>query len=79
MSAVYRFNANKIDSSFLEEIKQKFAGQNIKIVVSELDETEYLLSSEANKVKLITAIENIKNRQNLIEVSLEDLLSAGES
>ncbi len=79
MSAVYRFNANKIDGSFLEEIKEKFAGKNIKIVVSELDETEYLLSSETNKVKLITAIENIKNRQNLIEVSLEDLLSAGES
>lgn len=79
MSAVYRFNANKIDGSFLEEIKHKFACQNIKIVVSELDKTEYLLSSEANKIKLITAIENIKNRQNLIEMSLEDLLSAGES
>jgi hypothetical protein len=48
MSAVYRFNANKIDRGFLDKIKEKFAGKNIKIIVSELDETEYLLSSEAN-------------------------------
>ncbi|MCT7957673.1 hypothetical protein [Laspinema palackyanum] len=74
MSVIYRLNANEIDSQFLDDVKTKFAGKNIKIVVSEIDETEYLLSSKANRDKLINAIENINNRQNWIEVNLEDLL-----
>lgn len=38
-----------------------------------LDETEYLLKSTVNKNRLMRAIENVKERQNLVEVSLQDL------
>jgi len=31
------------------------------------------LKSEVNKNKLLKAIENVKNRQNLVEVDLQDL------
>lgn len=38
-----------------------------------VDETEYLLQSEANKNRLLQAIKNVENRQNLIEVNLDEI------
>ena len=74
MSTVYRLKASEINSDFLEKIKHKFGNKEIEITVSELneDETEYLFKSEANKNRLLTAVENIKARKNLVEVNLED-------
>lgn len=74
MTAVYRLNANELDAQFLDEIKAKFCDKQIEIVVSELDETEYLLSSKINKEKLIAAIEDVNKGQNLIEVNLDSFL-----
>ena len=68
MSTVYRLKASELDSNFLEQIKAIFGDKEIEIIVSEFDETEYLLKSEVNKNKLLRAIENLKNRQNLVEV-----------
>lgn len=59
--------------NFLARIKENFGDKEIEIVISELDETEYLLKSEVNKNKLLKAIDNIKSRQNLIEVNLDNL------
>lgn len=74
MTAIYRLNANEIDAQFLDDIKAKFSDKQIEIVVSELDETEYLLSSKINKEKLMAAIEDVNNGQNLIEVNLDNFL-----
>ena len=68
MSTVYRLKASELDRNFLEQIKAIFGDKEIEIIVSECDETEYLLKSEVNKNKLLRAIENLKNRQNLVEV-----------
>lgn len=47
--------------------------KEIEIVVSEeSDETAYLLQSEANKRRLLRAIDNVAHQQNLVEVELED-------
>jgi antitoxin YefM len=73
MSTVYRLKASELDSNFLEKIKAIFGDKEIEISVSECDETEYLLKSEVNKNKLLKAIENVKDRQNLVEVDLQDL------
>ncbi|MCY7381115.1 hypothetical protein QUB60_11370 [Microcoleus sp. A2-C5] len=73
MSTVYRLKASELDSNFLEQIKAIFGDKEIEISVSECDETEYLLKSEVNKNKLLKAIENVKDRQNLVEVDLQDL------
>ena len=73
MSTVYRLKASELDANFLAKIKETFGEKEIEIVVSELDETEYLLKSEANKNRLLKAIDNIKNNQNLIEVNLDNL------
>ncbi|GET39934.1 hypothetical protein [Microseira wollei] len=79
MSTVYRLKASELNNQFLEQIKAEFADKEIEIVISEFDETQYLLQSESNKNKLLQAIDNVKERQNLVEVNLQDLQSAEEN
>ncbi|HEY9862989.1 MAG TPA: hypothetical protein V6D21_02300 [Candidatus Obscuribacterales bacterium] len=73
MSTVYRLKASELDTNILEEIKATFGDKEIEIIVSQFDETEYLLKSEFNKNRLLKAVDNVKNRQNLVEVNLQDL------
>lgn len=73
MQSIYRLKANELNDNFLEGLKTTFKDKDIEIIVSELDETEYLFRSEANKEKLLQAVENVKQRKNLIEVNLDDL------
>lgn len=73
MHTTYRLNANELDESFLEGLKSTFKGREIEIVVSEVDEIAYLRQSEANRKRLLTAIENVEKGTNLVEVSLESL------
>ncbi len=73
MSTVYRLKASELDGNFLEQIKATFGDKEIEIIVSEFDETEYLFKSEANKNKLLRAVENLKNGKSLVEVNLQDL------
>ncbi|MFN8493924.1 MAG: hypothetical protein U0350_40370 [Caldilineaceae bacterium] len=73
MYSVYHLNADELDNQFLEALKTLFKNKTIEIVVSEVDETEYLLKSPANRKRLLEAIENVNNGQNLIEVKMEDL------
>ncbi|HBK97050.1 MAG TPA: hypothetical protein DD001_06800 [Microcoleaceae bacterium UBA10368] len=66
MSTVYRLKASQLNQHFLEQIKANFGDKEIEIIVSECDETEDLLKSEVNKNRLLKAIENVKQRQNLV-------------
>lgn len=63
-----------MDSSFIDALKVNYPDKEIEIVVVyEVDETAYLLSSEANKKHLLKAVENIQNKSNLVEVDIENL------
>ena len=73
MKATYRIRANELDEKFIEGIKTTFGEQEIEIVVSDIDETDYLLQSPANKERLLKAIENVKRGENLVAISLEEL------
>ena len=73
MHSTYRLNASELDDNFLEGLRATFRGKEIEIVVSEVDETEYLLQSKVNRERLLAAKENIENGINLVEVSLESL------
>ena len=73
MSTVYRLKASELNHHFLEQIKAAFGDKEIEIIVSECDETEYLVKSEVNKNRLLKAIENVKEGQNLVEVNLPNL------
>ena len=73
MQTIYRLKASELDNDFLEGLKATFRDKEIEIIVYEVDETDYLLKSDANKVRLLKAIENVNNKTNLVEVSLESL------
>ncbi len=73
MSTVYRLKASELDRNFLEKIKAIFGDKEIEIIVTEFDESEHLLNSESNKNRLLRAVENVKEGQNLVEVNLQDL------
>ena len=73
MQKVYKVKANDLDAHFLEELKATFRDREIEIVVSEVDETSYLLKSPANREKLLKAVDNIKKRENLVEFNSDDL------
>ena len=73
MQSVYHLNANELDDRFLESLKVLFGDRRIEIVVSSVDETEYLLSNPANREHLLRAIKNVEEGRNLITVQLEDL------
>ena len=68
MQISYRLNANELDSSFLESLKAAFQNKEIEIVVYESDETTFLLKNPVNRKRLLTAVENIQNRSNLVEL-----------
>lgn len=71
MHVTYRVNASQLDQSFIDALKTTFQDKEIEIVVYEVDETAYLMASEANRKRLLKAIDNIKSRSNLIEVDID--------
>ncbi|OHD09211.1 MAG: hypothetical protein A2Y34_14640 [Spirochaetes bacterium GWC1_27_15] len=73
MYTTYRINANEIDVNFIEGIKKIFKDREIEITIYNVDETEYLLSSEQNKKNLLKAIENVNQNKNLIEIDIDNL------
>ena len=73
MKSVYRLNAEELDYQFLESLKSLFKNKEIEIVVSEVDETTYLMSSAANRRHLLQAIKNIEEGTNLITVDIDEL------
>jgi antitoxin YefM len=73
MQTIYRLKASELNNDFLEGLKATFGDKDIEIIVYEVNETDYLLKSDANKARLVKAIENVNNKTNLIEVSLENL------
>jgi len=59
MQTIYRLKASELDHHFLEGLKATFQDREIEIIVYEVNETDYLLKSDANKIKLLKAIENV--------------------
>ncbi len=72
MQSSYRLNARDLDQRFLESLKTLFQDKEIEIVVYEVDETAYLSKSEANRNRLLRAIEHAENGTDLVEVNLEE-------
>ncbi len=73
MQATYRMNSNELDHRLIETLKNLFKDKEIEISVYEIDETEYLLKSQANRERLLEAIKNVNNKKNLVEVDMDTL------
>ena len=73
MHTTYRLNANELNQDFLDGLRTTFRDQDIEIVVYAVDETDYLLKSEANRERLLAAKANVESGKNRVAVKLEEL------
>ena len=74
MYTSFHLNANELNEDFLKKLKAMFKSKYISITVEEeMDETEYLLSTPANRKHLEEAIKNVKAGK-LTEVNIDKYL-----
>lgn len=73
MVTVYRLHVSELNDQFIEAVQAFFKDREVEITVTEVDETAYLLRSEANRMRLAQAISNIENGKNLVEVPVDML------
>ena len=66
MQTIYQINADEIDENILDSIRAQFRHKEIEIVVTERDETAYLLRSPANRDYLLRVVEDVEANRNLI-------------
>ena len=66
MQTIYQINADELDQKLLDSIKALFKHKEIEIVISERDETAYLLRSPANRRSLLRAVREVENNQNIV-------------
>lgn len=70
MTTTYHLSANDLSEDFLNSLKSLYKGKTISITVEpEMDETEYLLSSEANRKILLESIKQAENGE-LVKVDI---------
>jgi len=66
MTTIYKLNSKELSVDLIKSIQQTFKDKEIEIIVTDqIDETEYLLSNEANKKHLYKSIEEIEKGQGL--------------
>jgi antitoxin YefM len=74
MYSTYRLKADELTNDILNAIKSAYQNKEIEIIVQDIqDETEYLLCSDANKEHLLKAVKDINNKENLVNIKMEDL------
>lgn len=66
MFTVYRMHSEELDEDFLASLRAAFKNKQIEIAVGEVDETEYLLRSPANREHLLRSIAEIEAGRNLV-------------
>ena len=66
MQTIYQINADELDQNLLDSIKALFKHKEIEIVISERDETAYLLRSSVNRESLLRAVRDVEENQNII-------------
>jgi len=77
MQSTYRVRADELTEDFVQALKVAYKDKEIEIVVSDVvDDTDYLLSTEANRERLLRAIKDIEAGENLASFSLDNLLRA---
>lgn len=74
MYSTYRLRADELSDDFIKALKKVYQHRQIEIIVQEVqDDTEYLLSNQANKDHLLESVNDIRTQRGLIEVKLDDL------
>ena len=75
MTTTYHLNANELTADLIRSVKAAFKDKTIDITVSEaLDETEYLMSSEANRKHLDESLRALKAGEG-ITMTVEEFVN----
>lgn len=66
MITTFKLNTRELSSDLIQSIKDAFKDKDIEITVTDqIDETEYLLSTEANKKHLYKSIDDLEQGQGI--------------
>jgi antitoxin YefM len=71
MTATYQIKPHELTLEFLKGIQRHFKDSPLKIIVEEMDETEYLFNSEANAKHLQESLHEFKQGQGITFTSKE--------
>jgi len=71
MQTTIKTNTTELDLNFLDAVRKLFKDQDIEISIRNLDETEYLMSNEANRRHLMESIAEYE-RKETATFTLED-------
>jgi len=70
METMYKMNAQDLTPSFVASIQSTYLDRDIEIIVrdaeSVMNETEFLMQSPANRMKISKSIENIERGENIV-------------
>lgn len=74
MVTTYTMRPSEMTMDFIRSIQTIFKDKEIEISVHEVaDETDYLLSSPANKKHLLASLAEAKNHERLVSLPEENL------
>lgn len=73
MTGVFTVRPSEITDDFVNMLKTFFKDRELVISTKDDDETDYLLSSKANKAALLQSIEDINRHSNLVSFKEADL------
>ncbi|MDR3161453.1 MAG: hypothetical protein LBU28_07555 [Spirochaetaceae bacterium] len=74
MDITYRLKPGELNDDFFKILKETFTGKAIAVTVEEIkDETEYLLSTEANRGHLSKALEDVKNGSRVHAMTIGEM------
>jgi hypothetical protein len=74
MDVIYHLKPNELNADFFKVLQETFMGKEIAVTVSEITgTTEYLLSNEENRRRLLNAIDDIKNERYNHTMTLEEM------
>ena len=78
MTTTYKLNTRELESAFIDTIRTTYPNQVVEIEVREPDTTEYLLSSPANRERLMEAIKNVEDGKIITFDSVEQARQRAE-
>ena len=81
MEAVYRLNTKDLGIGFVNSLQAAYPDQSIEITVrsqvdDEMDETEYLNSTAANREHLARAMQNVAEGKLISFNTIEEVMQA---